>query len=85
MSVSGPDAERHAARLQHLSRPGGPLGADTPYASVRNPTWFAANGRPLSARRQLHGRLLEQWREAEPGVARDRQALLLGMTGFWRP
>jgi predicted kinase len=77
VSVSGPDAERHAARLQQLSRPGGPLGADTPYASVRGPAWFAANGRPRSARRQLHGRLLEQWREAGPDVPRDRQALLL--------
>ena len=77
MSVSGPDAERHAARLQQLSRPGGPLGADTPYATVRNPAWFVANGRPRSARRQLHGQLLERWRDAEPDVARDRQALLL--------
>jgi predicted kinase len=77
VSVSGPDAQRHAARLQELSRPGGPLAADTRYASVRNTAWFTANGRPRSERRQLHARLLEQWRDAAPDVARDRQALLL--------
>jgi predicted ABC-type ATPase len=77
VSASGPDAERHAARLQELSRPGGPLGPDTTYASTHNPAWYFANGRPRAGRRRLHDQLLQQWREARLDVAGERQALLL--------
>ena len=77
MSVSGTDAERHAARLQALSRPDGPLGPGTRYASTRNPAWFLRGGRPRAERRQLHQQLLERWASTSPSVTCNRQALVL--------
>ena len=47
-----PPATKHTARLQALSRPGAPLAADSPHATVNNPRWFVRrNGTPDRAAR----------------------------------
>jgi hypothetical protein len=81
MSARGPArAQEHAERLQALSRPGGPLAADRPHATVRNERWFrqtATGPQPRAARQHLHDRVFAQWRAHAPEVATDRHALLL--------
>lgn len=72
--------DEHAARLQALSRPGGPLSPDSPHATINNPAWFVRrHGRPIAlpARRALHDRLLTAWRAAALGAASERRAIVL--------
>jgi len=69
----------HAASLQAFSRPGGPLSADSPHATINNPRWFLRRrGRPtaLPIRRALHRQLLASWR-ANAEVASDKRAIVL--------
>jgi hypothetical protein len=79
-----PPADEHAARLQALSRPGAPLAADSPHATVNNPRWFVRrHGRPiaLAERRVLHEKLLANWRADVEAATQKRAIVLAGPPG----
>lgn len=66
--------------LASLSTGDGPLQPDAPHATVNNRRWFRRiDGAPVptSARRRLHEQILEQWRAANPHVARERSAIVM--------
>ena len=79
-----PPADEHAARLQALSRPGAPLAADSPHATVNNPRWFVRrHGRPIALpeRRVLHEKLLANWRADVEAATQKRAIVLAGPPG----
>lgn len=72
----------HIQRIVDLSRPGQPLTADAPTATINNPDWFRRiPGRdkpiPTPERAELHKQLRAQVREAAPEVERERKAVVL--------
>lgn len=72
------DARR--SYLTSLSAADGPLRPDAPHATVNTRRWFRRiDGAPVptSARRRLHEQILEQWRAANPHVARERSAIVM--------
>jgi hypothetical protein len=72
----------HIQRIVDLSRPGQPLTADAPTATINNPDWFRRIPRqnrpiPTPQRAELHQALRAQVREAAPEVERERKAVVL--------
>jgi len=62
--------------VRELSRRGQPLAPDAPTATINNPAWWV-DGEPTPARDRLHRRLLEEAREVNPQVERQRRAVVL--------
>ncbi|QZN87739.1 zeta toxin family protein [Cellulomonas sp. C5510] len=78
--MSRPDdlaVSRHRDLVRELSRPGGPLAADGPNATVNNPAWFRTPNQPRGARGELHDRLVDAHRERFADVLADKQAIVL--------
>ncbi|WP_431838586.1 zeta toxin family protein [Cellulomonas sp. Y8] len=78
--MSEPDAltiARHRDLVREFSRPGGPLSADGPNATVNNPAWFRTPRQPRGARGELHDRLVAERRAAFPDVKADKRAIVL--------
>lgn len=74
------EIEHRRAFLASLSTADGPLHPDAAYASVNNRRWFRTiDGvlTPTARRAQLHERILEQWRVANPHVVTELSAILL--------
>jgi predicted ABC-type ATPase len=64
-------------RLESLSAAGGPLASRSPEATVSNPEWYGADGRPTPARVELHQRLVDEYRAEAPNVPAGRQAVVI--------
>lgn len=67
----------HRDSVRRLSEPGGPLSLGNPRATVRNPEWFSDPSTPLSGRRLLHSRLIDEYRADFAAVPRERKAVVL--------
>jgi predicted ABC-type ATPase len=68
----------HRALLAELTRPGGPIGALAPAASINNPKWYRpSTGLPRASRTSTLNRILERYRDNNPNVGRERRAILL--------
>ncbi|CAM5531501.1 zeta toxin family protein [Leifsonia shinshuensis] len=80
--MSDDERERHLAAhrqtLAELTRPGGPIGAVAPAASVKNPAWYRqATGLARASRENALARILERYRASTPNVKRGKAAILL--------
>lgn len=73
--------QQHIEHISALSRPGGPLAADGPSATIKNRAWFrrlpAGQYRATAARARLHDHLLEAERNVTPNVQQQRKAIVL--------
>lgn len=71
------DAHRETVRA--FARPDGPLGQNSPNASIQNPDWFVGGNVQYARpeRLDLHERLLQEHRDEHPGVRQDRRAIVL--------
>ncbi len=76
-SPSGGDVSAHRELVRALMRPGGPLAADSPHATVRNSRWFRARTGFTGERSRLHDQLVTEHRAAAGDVVADRQAIVL--------
>lgn len=79
-----PDQDDHVEKVRALVS--GPLAADAPSSTLRNPAWFFANGRPTPERATLHGQLTAQvwgaWEApANASVRTPRAVILAGPPG----
>lgn len=71
-------AAAHRAILERLGADGGPLTADSQYATSQNPEWFSVKReewRP--ARRLLHTEILARFAESNSEVRKDKRAIVL--------
>jgi hypothetical protein len=78
--VTPDDVARHLQVVRDLAAPGRALAPNAPTATDRNPAWFRdIAGRRITApaRRELHGRLIDEARAAAPEVQSQRRALVL--------
>lgn len=71
------EADSRRAHLEALSAQGGPLSSRSPYATVSNPAWFGADGRPTAERQQMHDQLLADYVAESPDVPQNRQAVVI--------
>jgi chloramphenicol 3-O-phosphotransferase len=72
------DAHRQTVRV--FAKPGGPLAADGPNASVNNPRWFTSimgDRRPSNERRELHQRLIQDHADQYPQAQAQKRAIVL--------
>lgn len=71
----------HIQRIVELSRPGGPIAADAPTATVNNPEWFSrgpdGERQPRASRDVLHEQFRQRVREEAPNLEQDRKAVVL--------
>lgn len=73
--------DEHIQRIIELSRPGGPIAASAPTATVNNPQWFrfgpGGEREPRGSRALLHEQLQQQVRQSRPNVEQERKAVVL--------
>jgi len=68
----------HRALLAELTRPGGPIGAVAPAASIKNPAWYRqTTGLARASRENTLTGILERYRANTPNVTRGKAAILL--------
>lgn len=67
----------HINLVRELSLPGGPLDKEGAHATLSNPEWFRADGRPRAGRRALHSRLRAEVAELSGEPGQERKALVL--------
>ncbi|GAB3186272.1 hypothetical protein GCM10027060_26650 [Nesterenkonia halophila] len=73
---------QHIQTITDFSKPGQPLAADAPTATINNPEWFRRDTktgarRTRATRRKLHLQLRREARAQAPGVQQDRRAVVL--------
>lgn len=67
---------RHMDTVRELSKPGQALAPKSPTSTMNNPRWWI-DGEPTPDRRRLHLRLLQEARDAAPGVEQQYRAIVL--------
>lgn len=73
---SDPRVAAHMEKVREFSRPGGPLSADNPLASINNPAWFdldEGDAVPVGERAALHQALLDRFFADVPQRAESGQ------------
>lgn len=75
-SISEEEFAAHRDAIRAMVRTGGPLDPAGSHASVNNPDWFI-NGYPVAARRDLHTRLIAEYRNEQGDTSPDRSAIVL--------
>ena len=75
------DRRSHLETLRELTVPGGPIDADAPTATHRQPSNVTVGRRTkrlvlTPARRRLHSQILDEYFSESPDVLRDRRALI---------
>ncbi|RVW04424.1 hypothetical protein EF834_04895 [Rhodococcus spongiicola] len=77
------EIESRQELLAALSEPGGPLQADSPHATIRNPRYYQKDQKvggaavPLPERRALHLEIRAAWRAEYPNVRTEQSSVLL--------